>query len=302
MVVEGDDDLDMLHEMMMQECEGEDCPPAGKHKIIIKRKSGETANDAGMCEQCAMHRMMVKHGSEAGEMHEMMKHHQAGQGHTDCEGEDCKHARRIVVMTGDDVGEAHPEGGHQFQWFSKDGSDHHFEGMGSGGFLGVQLTELTTELRSHFGVPTDRGVMVGKVLAESSAQGAGLEVGDVIGAVNGEAVGSPFELAHAIARLDAGSSVELEIWRQGASDTVTAILGERRADGRPHIRTIMVKCEEGDEECNVDQIGDLGALDCGDGQECDVEVTCEDDECVCVVNGEEMDCDSLNLPHHLSGE
>ncbi|MDH3253467.1 MAG: PDZ domain-containing protein [Acidobacteriota bacterium] len=303
-IVQGDQDLDMLHEMMMQECEGEDCPPAGTHKIIIKRKSGEMGeaeHDGGMCEHCAKHRMIVKHGGEAGETHKM-KHHSAGHGHAECEGKDCEHARRIFVMSGEDVGGAHSGRGHGFQWFSNDGSEHHFEGMGSGGFLGVQLTELTTELRSHFRVPSDRGVMVGKVLPESSAQGAGLEVGDVVGAVNGEAVDSAAELAHAIARLDPGSSVELEIWRQGASDTVTAILGEQKVGARPHIRTIMVKCEEGDEECGIDQIADLEALGCGDGEECDVEIICEDDGCTCVVNGDDVDCDALNLPHHLSGD
>ena len=40
---------------------------------------------------------------------------------------------------------------------------------GGGAFLGVQLSDLTAELRTHFGVPDDAGVLVGKVVDGSPA-------------------------------------------------------------------------------------------------------------------------------------
>ena len=41
------------------------------------------------------------------------------------------------------------------------------------GYLGVGLTELTPELRTHFGVPEESGVMVSKVEPGSPAEKAG---------------------------------------------------------------------------------------------------------------------------------
>ena len=51
------------------------------------------------------------------------------------------------------------------------------------GFLGVGLTELTPELRTHFGVPEESGVMVSKVEpgkpgGEGRHQGGGHHVAD----------------------------------------------------------------------------------------------------------------------------
>lgn len=82
-----------------------------------------------------------------------------------------------------------------------------------GGFLGVELLPLTSELRAHFGVPADRGVMVARVLEDSPAAEAGLQVGDVVTAVEAEAVETPWDLSMAIRGKEAGDRVTLEVWR-----------------------------------------------------------------------------------------
>jgi membrane-associated protease RseP (regulator of RpoE activity) len=82
-----------------------------------------------------------------------------------------------------------------------------------GGFLGVELLPLTGELRAHFGVPADRGVMVARVLEDSPAAEAGLQVGDVVTAVEAEAVETPWDLSMAIRGKEAGDRVTLEVWR-----------------------------------------------------------------------------------------
>src|SRR5262245_15606747 len=51
-------------------------------------------------------------------------------------------------------------------------------GKHAGGFLGVQLIGITPELRQHYGVPKDAGVLVGAVEADSPAAKAGIQVGD----------------------------------------------------------------------------------------------------------------------------
>ena len=42
----------------------------------------------------------------------------------------------------------------------------------SGGYLGVSLVDLTPELRDHFGVPDDLGVMIGRVEQDTTTPGA----------------------------------------------------------------------------------------------------------------------------------
>ena len=91
-----------------------------------------------------------------------------------------------------------------------------------GGFLGVQLTELTPELRQHFGAPESAGVMVSRVVGESPAEEAGVRVGDVIAAIDGEEVASARQLARRVRATEKGESLELEIWRDGSLERLTA--------------------------------------------------------------------------------
>ena len=65
---------------------------------------------------------------------------------------------------------------------------------GPRGFLGINLIDLTAELRQHFGVPVDRGVMISRILADSPAQKAGLEIADIVTAVGGRTVSGEGEV------------------------------------------------------------------------------------------------------------
>jgi hypothetical protein len=110
----------------------------------------------------------------------------------------------------------------------KDGDKPFVKWIGSkGAFLGVHLTELTADLRRHFGVPEEAGVMVGKVVDDSPAMSAGLKVGDIITAADGEPVEGAWELQRAIMDHEAGEVVQLEVWRDGQVQTIEATLEER---------------------------------------------------------------------------
>ncbi len=200
--------------------------------------------------------------------------------HVDCEGEaDCEGERRMIFI-GDD-GEHHEIDGDHV-WVGHGG--HHGP---SGGFLGIQMTDLTSELRAHFGVPEDAGVMVSKVVEDSPASRAGLAVGDVVSAVDGEAVASGGALARAIRGHGDGDAVTLEIWRDGQVQTLTATLEER--EGMRHARAMRVHRHGG--HAGHD-------LDCGGEGECEVHVECRDGDCECTVNGEAADCDQIHGAHH----
>lgn len=187
---------------------------------------------------------------------------------------------------------------------------------GSGAFLGVQLSDLTAELRTHFGVPEDAGVMVGKVVDGSPAFRAGVEVGDIVTAVGGVAVDSASSLARAIGGHEGGETVVLEVWRDGKMEKISAALEHRErrvatasamtravsgaADGSGEARVIEVKvdCEDG-EDCTVDidneNSFEFAASACGDSGECEVRVECDGGDCACTVNGETSDCSALGI-------
>lgn len=96
-----------------------------------------------------------------------------------------------------------------------------------GGFLGVELTALTPELRAHFGVPADRGVMVARVEEDSPAARAGLQVGDVIAGIDGSKVDTPWDLGSAVRAHEAGEDADLVVWRGGRSLDLRVTVEER---------------------------------------------------------------------------
>jgi hypothetical protein len=163
-----------------------------------------------------------------------------------------------------------------------------------GGFLGVELTPLSAPLRVHFGVPEEAGVMVARVLAESPAERAGLEVGDIITAVDGAVVDSPMALSRPIREAEDGATVHLEVWRDGKVQALSAAV-ERRQPRHP-ARALFLHCDDEEEDCRARLDRDLD-LDCG-AEDCEVTVECHAGDCVCEVNGEARDCreiDGLDL-------
>lgn len=95
------------------------------------------------------------------------------------------------------------------------------------GYLGVQLLDLTPELRVHFGVREDAGVMIAQVAEDSPAAAAGLEVGDILTAIENDPVRHGSEVSHRVSEYEDGQSVLLEVWRGRRAKTLTATITER---------------------------------------------------------------------------
>ncbi|MCG8454756.1 MAG: PDZ domain-containing protein [Holophagales bacterium] len=94
-------------------------------------------------------------------------------------------------------------------------------------YLGVEPTRLTPELRRHFGVPEDLGVMLGQVEEGSAAAAAGLEVGDIVTRVDGREIHGPWDLSNAIRERLGGEAIDVEYWREGRTYETGATLGEK---------------------------------------------------------------------------
>ncbi|HRC85132.1 MAG TPA: PDZ domain-containing protein [Thermoanaerobaculia bacterium] len=125
--------------------------------------------------------------------------------------------KRVIVITDDAGG---PER-HQRVHLRRLGGDF------GKGYLGVELVNLTSELRQYFGAPEDAGVMVGRVADGSPAADAGVKVGDIITSIDGDNVEGSFDLAAKIRRKDKGDKVTLEIFRDHRPTSLRATVAER---------------------------------------------------------------------------
>ena len=99
-------------------------------------------------------------------------------------------------------------------------------------FLGISSAPLTPETAAQLGIDADGGVLGAVVLdvsAESAAEAAGLRVGDLITAIDGELVESPDAVGDAISGSDPGDTIRVTIVRDGSETSIDAVLGSRQA-------------------------------------------------------------------------
>jgi serine protease Do len=86
-------------------------------------------------------------------------------------------------------------------------------GSVSRGWLGVLIQEVTRELAESFGMENPYGALVAKVLDDSPAAAAGLEVGDVIVEFNGKKVMRSSSLPPLVGRAKVGQEAEVTVIR-----------------------------------------------------------------------------------------
>src|SRR5882757_6003183 len=132
------------------------------------------------------------------------------------------------------------------------------KGVVTRGWLGVQVQPVTTGIADSLGMKKAEGAMVDEPQNGSPAAKSGVQSGDVITALNGTPVKDSRDLARKVAALAPGSSVELDILRNGESKTLTIALGElpnrkqanagnretRPDSGSPHIGLRLAPANE----------------------------------------------------------
>ncbi len=91
--------------------------------------------------------------------------------------------------------------------------------------LGVAVQEVNQAFADSFKLDKPEGALVSNVEKGGPADKAGLQSGDVIRKVNGQAIVSSGDLPAVISMSAPGDSVKLEIWRQGSAKEITARLG-----------------------------------------------------------------------------
>ncbi|HOD66043.1 MAG TPA: PDZ domain-containing protein [candidate division Zixibacteria bacterium] len=96
------------------------------------------------------------------------------------------------------------------------------QGEGGRGWLGITLQALTADIAAFWNLETLGGIIVNEVVKGSPAEEAGLEVGDVIFEINGQAIDVDKEeklplFQRTISDLGPGAAVELGVLRLGPS-------------------------------------------------------------------------------------
>jgi serine protease Do len=96
-----------------------------------------------------------------------------------------------------------------------------------GGYLGVQMNEVTKDNFAGFGLRQVRGAAIEKVLDNSPAAQAGLQTGDVIVRFNGTEVTSVRQLTRLISEVAPDHQAKITISRNGSEREITATMGKR---------------------------------------------------------------------------
>lgn len=107
------------------------------------------------------------------------------------------------------------------------------------GRLGVQLQDMTPELREFLRAPKEHGVLVVRVNEGSPAERAGLRVGDVIVSAGGASVDATHDVVHRVLRAEKDAKLALEIVRDGKRRSLEATLA-----GEPPLADPMRWVEE----------------------------------------------------------
>ena len=94
-------------------------------------------------------------------------------------------------------------------------------------YLGVGIQEIGSERARELKLPEETGVEITRVDSNSPAASAGLMTGDVVLQYGGQKVEGLEQFSRLVRETPAGREVKLQIFRNGAMQTVTAKIGSR---------------------------------------------------------------------------
>lgn len=107
------------------------------------------------------------------------------------------------------------------------------------GWLGVDIGEVTAERAKDLKLPAMRGVVVEQVEADSPAAKAGLKQNDVILRYDGQTVEGTVQFRRLVRETPPGRSVNLEVSRNGATQTLSVQITDRNAYYEKRMRGTM---------------------------------------------------------------
>lgn len=98
--------------------------------------------------------------------------------------------------------------------------------LGRGGQLGLAFEPIDADVASANDLSVTEGALVREVIAGSPAETAGLQAGDVITAVNGEAINEEWTLRDRVQAYEPGDVITLDVLRSGETQQIQVTLSE----------------------------------------------------------------------------
>ncbi|HEY8037654.1 MAG TPA: DegQ family serine endoprotease [Methylobacter sp.] len=98
-------------------------------------------------------------------------------------------------------------------------------GKAAHGWLGVQIQDVTRELAESFGMKRPQGALVSKVLPDSPAEKAGLQIGDIVTEFNGQPIETSGDLPPMVGITPINNKATLKIIRQGETKNIDFKVG-----------------------------------------------------------------------------
>ena len=98
-------------------------------------------------------------------------------------------------------------------------------GKAAHGWLGVQIQDVTRQLAESFGMKKPQGALVSKVIPNSPAEKAGLQIGDIITEFNGHSIDKSADLPPMVGVTPINEEGKLTIMRQGKTETIDFKVG-----------------------------------------------------------------------------
>ena len=97
------------------------------------------------------------------------------------------------------------------------------------GMIGVTIQPVTSDIARSLGLPEVRGALVNSVQPGSPADKAGVRRGDVITAVNGDAIKDGNSLRNEVSQVLPGTAARLTVVRDGKEHNLTVTVAELRS-------------------------------------------------------------------------
>lgn len=112
------------------------------------------------------------------------------------------------------------------------------------GYIGVNFTELNTDVAQQLGISNTTGLYVNDVVAGGGAEQAGVRKGDIITKVEGTTVYESSDLQERVGRLHPGDKINLTVLRNGSEKNVTITLKSDATGAAPRTAAVSRSAEE----------------------------------------------------------